>query len=261
MFEYEHQQGSTILVPVPEHINNPTTQQNEKKSTLTLAFSTGPFSWSSLPLQLPLQLHSTQYAPPFVSYRILSHRFESTMPSSTTFISQPSTMSSAYGTYVLSYFDSNMMDPSNSEGRIQTSVTVFLITLAASEVVIYTICKIMAWYAHVTFYAQGDMNWIHETTTDPSINSQDPSIPSTDTTDTADSHDPSWNDIQNALFTSMYNTAATTKERLFIPIPAPVQAPVLVPLSSNNDDDEGDDNDDDHTCPICLNDFGTLSIC
>ena len=170
-------------------------------------------------------------------------------------------MSSAYGTYVLSYFDSNMMDPSNSEGRIQTSVTVFLITLAASEVVIYTICKIMAWYAHVTFYAQGDMNWIHETTTDPSINSQDPSIPSTDTTDTADSHDPSWNDIQNALFTSMYNTAATTKERLFIPIPAPVQAPVLVPLSSNNDDDEGDDNDDDHTCPICLNDFGTLSIC
>jgi hypothetical protein len=162
------------------------------------------------------------------------------------------------------------MDPINNEGRIQTSVTVFLITLAASEVVIYTLCKIMAWYAHVTFYAQGDMNWIHETTittttttttttvtvtttADASSNSRESSTTSiitTDTTNRTDSHDPSWNDIQNALSTTVYKTASITKGKLPVPVP--------LPLSSVQESFDNDNDVDDPICPICLNDFGTL---
>ena len=157
------------------------------------------------------------------------------------------------------------MDPINNEGRIQTSVTVFLITLAASEVVIYTLCKIMAWYAHVTFYAQGDMNWIHETTittattttttadADASNNSRESSttsIMTTDTTNITESHDPSWNDIQNALSTSVYKTAYITKGKLSVPVPVPLSS---VQVSLDNDNDV-----EDPICPICLNDFGTL---
>ena len=155
------------------------------------------------------------------------------------------------------------MDPINNEGRIQTSVIVFLITLAASEVVIYTLCKIMAWYAHVTFYAQGDMNWIHETTittattttttadADASNNSRESSttsIMTTDTTNITESHDPSWNDIQNALSTSVYKTASITKGKLSVPVPL---SSVQVSLDNDNDVE-------DPICPICLNDFGTL---
>ena len=112
-----------------------------------------------------------------------------------------------------------MMDPtvSSCEGTIKTSVAVFLITLAASEVIIYVLCKVMAWYAHVTFYAaQGDMNWIHETDVISSGMDQNANVEI--------GHEPSLEDIQRALRTYEYST-----ERIAL---------------------------NEESCPICLSDFG-----
>jgi len=138
---------------------------------------------------------------------------------STSFLSQPSKMSPDYSSY-RSYIE-NFIDPTKAasyEGKIQTSIALFLITLAAGEVLIFVLCKVLAWYAHVAFYAQqGDMDWIHES---------DSNTP--DQSNYVDNnHEPSLQDIQRALCTHEYS---------------PDDANSRISL-------------DNEVCPICLGDF------
>jgi hypothetical protein len=116
------------------------------------------------------------------------------------------------------YFDT-LMDHIEGPSQIRTSVSIFLITLAASEVLIYVVCKAIAWYAHVTFY-QGDYNWIHETSSDTTTNTPEKI------------HEPSLKDIQRALCSFVYGSSdMVSNERI----------------------------SDDRCCPICLGEFGMCS--
>ena len=47
------------------------------------------------------------------------------------------------------------------ESTFTASLGVFILALGASEFVVYLICRSLAWYANLIFYARESLDWIH----------------------------------------------------------------------------------------------------
>lgn len=47
------------------------------------------------------------------------------------------------------------------ESTFTASLGVFILALGASEFVVYLICRSLAWYANIVFYARESLDWIH----------------------------------------------------------------------------------------------------